>query len=399
MIARERGAAAVEAARHGLRVFPVVARGKKPLRRGWQRAATDDVGVVEATWAGVPDANIGVACGGGLLVVDTDSRAGEDAARELGVTDTATVKTGAGRHFYLRGESRNRAGLLPGVDIRGQGGYVVGAGSVHPSGAEYRWEIPLSELPPAPAPPGLLALLAEKPPPRPRSGGLPDKIERGSRNAELFRLACSLRGRSGLSYDELLAAIACANQMRCVPPLDGREVERIARSAAAYSQPPLRATDPLLFATDDALRSRERLLLAALARYANDEGTCWPGVRRLRADTGMASDTIGRAIRALVAADRIVVEKRRGTSNLYRLLDKPESSLRSKEGLRSPRGHDGGSSVLPSRTAARCSHPFAAADADAASRRGSPSTRDPAGGDVMGAAGPTSPHRSAGEQP
>ena len=342
MSALGHGAAAVQTAQAGLRVFPVVPGGKKPLRRGWQSTATHDAAVVEAIWADVPEANIGVATGRGLLVVDTDSGKADAAVRELGMPDTVTVKTGCGYHYYLAGRGRNRASLLPGVDIRGDGGYVVGAGSVHPSGAEYIWVVPPWELRPAPVPPELLGLLSEGR--RSIADTLPRKIARGARNPTLFRLACSLRGRSGLGYEELLAAVATANRMRCLPPLDGREVERIARSAAGYERAPLWATDPLAFAADPALSGRERLLLMALAHYADDDGACWPGIRRLRADTGLASDTIGKATTALVAARRITVENRRGTSNLYRLLDQPERSPRS------PKATESGSYVPPSRT-------------------------------------------------
>ncbi len=260
-----RAAAAIEAARFGLRVFPVAPRGKKPLLRGWQSSATSDPDVVEAIWASRPEANIGVACGGGLIVVDTDTPAGEEAVRELCVAKTATVTTGRGRHFYLRGESRNRTDLLPGVDVRGAGGYVVGPGSLHTSGTEYRWELPPWKVEPAPLPPALLALLAEKQKRR-NASPLPAAIERGMRNSTLFRLACGLRGISGLGFEECFAAVAWANKLRCKPPLDEDEVERIARAAAtSYDAAPLWATDPIAFAEDPTLGSKERHLLVALA--------------------------------------------------------------------------------------------------------------------------------------
>jgi putative DNA primase/helicase len=270
-----RVAAAIESARCGLRVIPLVPRDKTPLLRGWQRSATADVGVVEETWASRPDANIGIATGRGLLVVDADTRDAEAALRSLGLPDTTTVKTSKGRHYYLRGRGRNRTGVLPGLDIRGEGGYVVGAGSLHPSGSEYRWVNPPWEVPFAPVPPELAALLSPKRAGSKRGGSFTlaatGPIEQGYRNSTLFRLACSLRGLAGFGYDELQTTLTLANELRCRPPLEEDEVERIARSAAKNDAAPLWATDPVAFAIDPALGSRERHLLVTLAKYANCE--------------------------------------------------------------------------------------------------------------------------------
>lgn len=333
-------AAAIESARCGLRVFPVTPGGKRPLWRGWQHAASADPTVIEATWRRAPDANIGVACGGGLIVVDADTLAGEKAVRAFEVPDTPTVRTGNGRHFYLTGKAPNRVRVLPGVDIRGSGGYVVGAGSRHPNGATYRWEISPREVKLAPAPGSLLALLAEQRKRSPLLTAAPGRIERGTRNATLFRLACSLRARNGLGYEELLATLAAVNTHRCAPPLDPDEVERIARSASSYKSAPAWVTDPLAYARDPRIGAHPRLLLITLAQYANDEGVCWPGVRRLRTDTGLAADTIHGATEALTEAGRIEVSRRRGKSNLYRLQREPESA----------KAPDSGSSVLHVRT-------------------------------------------------
>jgi hypothetical protein len=35
---------------------------------------------------------------------------------------------------------KNRVGLLPGIDIRGDGGYIVAPPSLHPSGRRYQWK-------------------------------------------------------------------------------------------------------------------------------------------------------------------------------------------------------------------------------------------------------------------
>jgi hypothetical protein len=55
--------------------------------------------------------------------------------------DGPTVITGrGGYHVYLAVTGLgNRAGLLPHVDWRGRGGYVVAPPSVHPNGKRYEW--------------------------------------------------------------------------------------------------------------------------------------------------------------------------------------------------------------------------------------------------------------------
>jgi hypothetical protein len=106
---------------------------------------------------------VGIATGAvsGLVVLDVDvQHGGAGTLRELeakygGLPRTFTVLTGGGgRHFYFaypgEGEIRNSAGRLGhGLDVRGEGGYVVGAGSPHESGRRYKvmHDRPVAELP------------------------------------------------------------------------------------------------------------------------------------------------------------------------------------------------------------------------------------------------------------
>src|SRR3954447_7733044 len=99
-------------------------------------------------------ANIGVACGSGLVVIDIDGRDALDHLRaEHGhLPVTRVVTTARGWHIYFATPYKIgcRSGRLPiGVDVRGDGGYVIGAGSVHASGRSYRTIVnaPLAPLP------------------------------------------------------------------------------------------------------------------------------------------------------------------------------------------------------------------------------------------------------------
>src|SRR5690606_20487979 len=82
--------------------------------------------------------------------VDIDpDKGGEDSWDNLedrfGIVDnTWIVETGSGGyHIYFDAgelETRNSAGMIgPGIDVRGDGGYVIAPPSMHVAGERYRW--------------------------------------------------------------------------------------------------------------------------------------------------------------------------------------------------------------------------------------------------------------------
>ena len=81
-----------------------------------------------------------------LVVVDCDDQSSADWAIE-NLPTTYTVKTSKGIHLYYShpgGDISNRAKIkhskIPQglkIDIRGDGGYVLGVGAIHPTGAQY----------------------------------------------------------------------------------------------------------------------------------------------------------------------------------------------------------------------------------------------------------------------
>jgi hypothetical protein len=125
-------------AARGLATVPVVPRGKRPLRAGWQRA---DAGA----WDGAPpDANLGVVCGapsGGLVVLDFDTVDGVHDAMgmrpEALAVHTVVVRTRRGWHVYAREPDRRTSSPWRGLDVRAEGSLVVAPPSVHPSGVSY----------------------------------------------------------------------------------------------------------------------------------------------------------------------------------------------------------------------------------------------------------------------
>ncbi|HUR23633.1 MAG TPA: bifunctional DNA primase/polymerase [Acidimicrobiales bacterium] len=134
--------------------------GKHPLSRHGVHDATTDSVLIEEWWRRSPGANVGIATGAasGLIVVDLDLRRGGReslqtlVAAGLQLAPTLTSHTGGrGQHlFYAQpsgidipnavGHLPGLAQALPGVDLRGNGGYVVAPPSIHASGRRYRWD-------------------------------------------------------------------------------------------------------------------------------------------------------------------------------------------------------------------------------------------------------------------
>jgi hypothetical protein len=147
-------------ARRGWRVFPIWPirngqcacgrpcgrdAGKHPIGglvpHGFRDATTDET-IVTQWWTTYPDANIGIATGpvSGILVLDVDGEEGEASLaaleREHGPLPVIPIAlTGKGRHLYFaapRGVPvSSRVRFLPGLDLRGDDGYVVAPPSTH----------------------------------------------------------------------------------------------------------------------------------------------------------------------------------------------------------------------------------------------------------------------------
>ncbi len=164
--------AAIKYAEKGYRVFPLEPRGKTPRTEHGVKDATTDTEQVTRWWRAIPDANIGIATGSGLLVLDIDGETGAASLQELlaqhgALPATPTQKTGKGRHylFTVEGPVKNSASRIgPGIDTRGDGGYIVGGPSIHPNGEPYTWDADArpSQLAAAPCPAWILSLLAPK---------------------------------------------------------------------------------------------------------------------------------------------------------------------------------------------------------------------------------------------
>jgi hypothetical protein len=173
--------AALEYIRLGLRVIPLHDRRKEPRLKKWTKKATTDASLVKDWFERWPGSNLGIVSGKGLVVLDVDPKNGgtESLAQLIATHDplppTAEARTGSGgTHYFFSVDLgiavANRAGFQPGLDIRGDGGYVVAAPSVHPgTGAEYEW-VRHPDQGIAPIPSWLLSMIT---PPAKTVGGLP----------------------------------------------------------------------------------------------------------------------------------------------------------------------------------------------------------------------------------
>ena len=229
---------------------------KHPRTRHGLKDASTDERQIKSWWGEWPDANVGVCCGAvnqaddgqaeWLLALDVDARHGgleslaSLEAKHGALPDSVRARTGGGGlHILLSSQAaigNSASRLAPGLDVRGEGGYIVAPPSRHASGQLYGWEEtcnPTCALV-APAPAWLLELLSKPRDAAPPQGSAPDKIVAGGRNDHLFRMGCAMRAR-GSTEATILAALRAENGERCVPPLREPELEDIARSCARYA--------------------------------------------------------------------------------------------------------------------------------------------------------------------
>jgi hypothetical protein len=233
--------------RYRLSVIPLRADDKRPAIE-WKpyqdrRPSLEDL----EAWFREGEANVGIVTGAlsGIVVVDLDGPDGEQSARALTLPRTPIVQTPRGRHFYFRhpgGHVPNAAGVRPGVDVRGDGGYVVAPPSrVNGIAYAYAPACSLEDVVLAPAPSWLTSIRGA---PRPTTAEpVADVIPSGQRNDTLASLAGTMR-RRGLSGGAIAAALLEENASRCQPPLPAEEVHRIAESVSHYAPGPPRPTEP-----------------------------------------------------------------------------------------------------------------------------------------------------------
>lgn len=136
----------------GLRVFPLIPGSKIPWKgSNGCLGASANVDLINDWWTDSPNANIGLATGHTIDVVDIDGLPGqtsrvqhwEDIFGRIDSDALAKVNTPrpGGMHVYVPATGDgNKAGIVPGIDYRGRGGYVVAPPSVITEEAALRYD-------------------------------------------------------------------------------------------------------------------------------------------------------------------------------------------------------------------------------------------------------------------
>jgi hypothetical protein len=240
--------AALQLAERGMWIFPCRPHDKRPATARGLTDATTNPEVIERWWRKQPNCNIGLATGAmsGVMVVDIDDVNAEAELRKLERQNCelpATVEslTARGRHLFFRmpeREVRNSASkLAPGIDVRGDGGYVVAPPSLHPSGKRYCWSVDSANVF-ADVPDWLLDMITA---PSNRDAAVTatewrdmvrDGIGEGCRNDGIARLVGHLLHRR-VDPEMTLELALAFNDARCRPPLRRAEVVTVVDSIAA----------------------------------------------------------------------------------------------------------------------------------------------------------------------
>lgn len=292
--------------------------GKAPLVN-WSRirevgASQDAIDRWARRW---PGANIGMLTGtpSGAVVLDVDSEEGAENIRPFSLPETPTVRSHRGLRYHFAAPAtplRKRDGLLPGVDLQGEGACAVLPPSRHVSGTIYTWDVPL-EAGFAPCPGWLIELALA--PPRvanessdawvSRWQGVPE----GQRDSTAAKLAGRLL-RFGLPAEEvqeILFGWALRNDAGSHPWGETDVARVVASIASIEAQATLRrAQDRSIYGTPwvDHLRNSDTAIYEAArvieAHRGFDPGArLFVGYRELADTSGYGLGTVGGALRRL----------------------------------------------------------------------------------------------------
>lgn len=139
-----------------------------------------------------------------------------------------------GFHLYYYDDQqgvKTRTGLYDGIDIRGKGGYIVAPPSMI-DGNKYQF---VNKEPVAKINGAVRSFLNRHKENRESLFTSQDIVNEGCRNDYLFRMACFLQ-QKGFSDVAINECIKKENEVKCQPPLEIQEIERIIQSTLKYKK-------------------------------------------------------------------------------------------------------------------------------------------------------------------
>lgn len=229
-------------AQNNFKIFPLKVNSKsEQVLKSWKEEATNDINQVTKWWLTNSQYNIGLKTGSGLIVIDIDCKNGKNGLEQIkpflaNFPKTKIAKTcHGGYHFYYKvdREVRNFVDLFDGVDVRGDGGYVLAPPSIVDD-KSYTW---VNDLQIANANDAVYKLLERDKLQVVNHLSSVTMIQQGVRNETLFRLGCMMQAK-GMSDESIKASLEIENMKRCNPPLSKKELASIIKSITTrYDKP------------------------------------------------------------------------------------------------------------------------------------------------------------------
>ncbi|MFA6459203.1 MAG: bifunctional DNA primase/polymerase [Candidatus Paceibacterota bacterium] len=141
----------------GMSIIPTGADKRPLIQWGPYQKIHATVEEIKAWWKQWPQANPALVTGkvSGIVALDLDAKYGRT-AKEFSIPATASAKSGnGGEHFFFNYPNKpvlSKSAISgQGVDMRGDGGYILLAPSVNSGGGQYEWlvepEMGIAEMP------------------------------------------------------------------------------------------------------------------------------------------------------------------------------------------------------------------------------------------------------------
>lgn len=183
-----------------------------------------------------PHVNLGVVTGriSGIVVIDIDPRHGGSNKNFKDIKTVISKTGGGGWHYYFKYEEGidNKTGIKEGIDVRGEGGYVVVPPSSHQSGNNYEWVAAPGEVEIAPLPDFLRELIVQKKPANSTSTDtVINGVNEGQRNDSAASLAGELLNKYPVrEWNAKVWPLLCGWNTNNNPPLPEDELRRVFES-------------------------------------------------------------------------------------------------------------------------------------------------------------------------